>query len=438
MAITKLQAGPKGTVGNSTGTEIADTVNGLASSIPVAAGRLLSKLINNTSDATILVDSDSTGNETFEWVYLYINWLADTYPEFTVKYYLWDNTIGEYSAAEEISEGTGTHTLSLYNAAVPGSKPDFILGDKFENGVLALPQIDLFIVNQGHNGINAHDGTYYGFNRVPQFLELIESVVRVHEGCGVIMIAQNPRRDTDIYDDVYNAIIETCGLVGADVADVYSLFQEEGRNPDLYADDVHPSALGSELYLQAVQAVHSSKSFLSSICSLHDSGVNLIRNGDFSDFTGALPDDWTGSNATCTKETTIKDSKHAYAVRVAPTTSGTKSSISQPMWGSVLATLKGKWITLAVREYVPEVNDSQSAGRVAISATGDFFSSTYRSSVGDLNPVNGWRWSFLSFYVAPSVTALTVFIHGDSSTTDGECIFDRVSLVEGRLPKDLV
>lgn len=73
------------------------------------ASRLLSKLARNQQDAVMLVIGDSTGNETIEWVYLFLQGLAARYPTHTVRYYLYDSTangnLGGYSAAVKRERG---------------------------------------------------------------------------------------------------------------------------------------------------------------------------------------------------------------------------------------------------------------------------------------------------------------------------------------------
>lgn len=70
---------------------------------------------------------DSTGNETFEWVYLTAQWLAAKYPAYTVTHRLWNDTNQNYDAATTIQTGTGSKTLAIYNASTPGKYSDYSL-----------------------------------------------------------------------------------------------------------------------------------------------------------------------------------------------------------------------------------------------------------------------------------------------------------------------
>lgn len=420
-----------------TGTEgIINRLIDSSKSTPCAAGKLLAKLESNTSDATVFISSDSTGNETTEWVYLYAQWLASLYPTHTVIYYLFDAGIGDYNSGTTINNGTDANTLSIYNAAISGTKPDYIMGSFFSNAVVNIPEVDLFILNHGHNMITSYSTAEASKNnqRVPQFLESMQSVVRVHSGCGVLMVAQNPRETDDNYRPVYSTIVEVAGMIGADIADVYSAYEDLGKPAELYNDFIHPSPMGSELYLSVIKATHKSKAHKGVSSSLDDTAISFLQNGDFSSFDGAAPDNWSpSSNGAVEKETAITEGYNGYSVRVKPAVAGNVSVLTQTVSSVFFKSLRGKWCTLAVRVYRPSVGTSSTQGRIALvtsSATANIYT--------QFGPTDGWVWRCLSLKMKETDTFLQAKLYGDSGTGDAEAIFDRAVLVRGRLPKDII
>ena len=424
--------------GVSTFGDTFDSVNGLIGTNATAAGLVLGKLVNNIDDVNILVNSDSTGTANNEWVYLYAQWLADNYNEFSVNYYLWDNVTADYATPVAISVGSGTYTISIYNAAISGSRPDNIMGEKITNAVLNIPQCDLFILNHGHNTVGSFSGSSQLFRRVPQLLETVESIKHTHSNCGVILIAQNPRRDDDDYAIVYNTILTTAGLINADVADVYSLFIRENKRPELFIDNVHPSTglgadSGTQLYLNALTELHTSVIFKGSVSSFDSIASNHVLNGDFSAFSGITPDEWQETNALTTKDTVNDDGLNGYSVSIAPTVDGSQSRLRQTLGGDLFSSLRGGWVTLAARVYIPSATSTPTSGKIAINTNSNNSGSTQSAS-----PINGFIWIAVSLKILSTDTFAQIFLYGDTGAGNGVAVFDRVVLVRGRLPRDII
>ena len=421
------------TCGVSTTSDLVSTINSNTLTVPSAAGTVMSKLTNDAGDINILVSGDSTGNSSDEWVRLLADWYAAQFPVYSVDYYIWNDATPDYDAAESISTGTGSNTLSIYNASISGSKPDHIAGDRWQKAVLDVPQCDLIILNHGHNMITSYSDTDVSPRRVPQFIESVLSLLDAHSSAGFIIFTQNPKRDDDTYNPVYRAIIECSSLLGADVADSYSLFIADNKISSLYSDNTHPSASGTQLYLSSITSLHASLIPKSLKFSISETSANILTNGDMSDFTGAIPANWTGSNATTVKETTIYEGRHGWSVDLSPTAAGTSSRLHQSLSTEDRKRFANEWLTLAVRVYIPSVTSTATAGRVAILSSSSP-SNTYTQSSGGRD---GFKWIMASLKVGPSDTYVHTFLYGDSGTGNGEAIFDRAILVKGRIPKDV-
>ena len=309
----------------STGQDIADAINKAAvqlNSTPTAAGRVMDKLIRGCWDVNILVNSDSTGDANNEWVYMLAEWYAANFPAYSVNYVLWDKNNDIYFDPEVIQTGTGVYTLTIYNFAIAGTTPEYIQGHRFEAACAAIPACDLFIVNHGHN-IYLDSG--WGQARINEtccvFLSMVSQVLTLHSGAGVILNLQNPRQDNDKMNYIFTAVTQCASLIDADLADSAGKFESLGKSTDLYApgDNIHPNSAGEALILEAMTELHFSTRPKAAFSPLDSPVVNLLENGDFSAFDGALPDGFGASdnnNSLVTKDTAVVGSRKGYSVKI--------------------------------------------------------------------------------------------------------------------------
>ncbi|MBU2978998.1 SGNH/GDSL hydrolase family protein [Alteromonas sp. C1M14] len=414
--------------------EQADGVSAITSAAPSAAGFLLSKLKNNLSDACVFMCSDSTGNAPDESLYLITQWYAAQFQEYTVLYYLWDTGTNAYLSAETIQTGTGDNTLKVYNAAINGSRPNYILGEFFDDAVKSIPKADLIIYNHGHN--LGHSGTWDTTNpldgRTQLMLAGILSILEVHEGAGVIFSGQNPRRDDDYADLMHAAIVQAAALIGADVTNSYERFMAVDKDVAYYEDNIHPNALGhSELIYPALVEKHYSTTGKSSDCSLLEERANLLVNGDFSALTSDEPDGWTLVNTVTSQDTANYESMNGYSIKLTWTGEGGSHNISQSIPAALVRRLWGRRVTLAARVFIPNGSPSTSP-RVKIQTTGA--SATSRD---DDQGHGGFVWKFISLDIPEDATFVQAVLIGDGSTTGGSPSFDRAIMTVGATAHDL-
>lgn len=102
---------------------------------PAPFAGLANALTAGTSSTALQVIGDSTGNETSEWPYLLTQYLATKYPAYTVKYWLWDDTITDFDPPTIIQTGTGGCTRTInFTGSVNGVRlgaediPTFTIG----------------------------------------------------------------------------------------------------------------------------------------------------------------------------------------------------------------------------------------------------------------------------------------------------------------------
>jgi hypothetical protein len=381
------------------------------------AQRLLNKMRVGAQDATLLIVGDSTGNASDEWVYLFSQWLGGQFPGYTVLYRVW-GTI-DYNAATTLQTGTGPRTLTVYNNSVAGMKPDYTLGELWPAAVQNLPAVDLTIVSHGHNVFSGETQDAMAMH----WLELTEPLLMAHPDTGVILIAQNPERDTVDNDTQALAVRDVCAWRGFGLADAWSKFTALGKAAGLYADNVHPSfglgspesPTGTRLIVETVK-----EHFIGAPCAPATSvsllaqayGPNLLLNGSFADYptSPGAPTGWTATNSTVTKDTVVKFGTNAYSVKVVGTGAG-QPYLQQDLAANVRDTVLGRQLILAVAVFTPTTEDVN-GGRVALLSTSNGSNTYVSTSTGK----GGWWWKFLPAKIAAGDTFVRVRLFASTVT----------------------
>jgi len=393
-----------------------------------------SAIQQNASDVSLVVIGDSTGNEATEWVYLFAQWLAAQYPTHSVSYRLWNDTSNVYDAAVAISTGSGSRNIRIWNASIAGTQPLYLMGAKLSPAMTVTPSANLVIWNHGKNLVSAGaDSLYRG-----GFIQGIDQVRRFLPGVAHAALRQSPNRDDSNMAPVV-AQLDSIATAYADLAlvDVYSKFIAAGKASSLYLDNVHPSASGSQLFLQAMQEAWSN-AFLPSESAfpafVSTNGTNLLTGiTKFSNpaYTGGLPSGWANTSTTLTADTTIKDAGATQSMKFVNTTAG--AAIYQQISATAL---RGSSVSLAVRQYVPS-GMSATTGRIAILVNNGANVTTAIGSVGNLAN-DGWRWLMIAGVPIPSdAVYLRAYLYCDTLANAGSTVYyDRAALVEGNIPRN--
>ena len=425
-----------GTIGSST---LSPSKGGGASAL-AAARRALEA---NAGDVNVLVFGDSTGNDTNEWVYLAQTWLSERYPAYSASYRRFNDGSNVYDAATVISTGSGANTLRFWNASVSGANLYSLRGSKFAPIAVtpfsAAP--DLVIVSLGENstGSNGTPSSQRG-----QMIAMIEEVMLLYPGVPIAVVLQNPWRDGSEMD----AVIASWRVVGAlrpelTLIDVHSLFIAAGKNASLYIDSVHPSAAGSQLYLQAFQSAWNRATALpapgSFIAWLTNRAANDIAlNGDFAAFASAVPDSFTlaGTGAVLTKDTGIKAPGKAYSVKLINGTAA--SHLRQVLNPTQINLVKGNRVTLAVSHYIDPVpaGTDVNTGRIRVFSDGTNPLTLEINSNGNAGQ-GAFRWDIITGVLVPAdatVVWLQDFANSSAGTTKGTIYIDEIRLFLGDRP----
>lgn len=215
---------------------------------PSALSAISGRLKRGTEDVVLAVVGDSTGNEATEWVRLVAAWLAARYPAYTVLHRLWNETGVNYDAATTIQTGTGSKTLTIYNASTSGKNATYstpLLASQLPVAPHAV------ILNYGHNsGVSVVRADNY---------TLIRAIREKYPFATVVLTAQNPRGPADAgYADSLTRGHVNIALAQEEGLGLINVFQAFLSNPTytadwLLGDLLHPNTAGSARWAQEVQ-----------------------------------------------------------------------------------------------------------------------------------------------------------------------------------------
>ncbi len=407
--------------------------------------RLLTKLYRGVEDANVLHIGTSLGNETIEYVNLFWTQFAPRFPKHTFIIHGWDETggaaydTGSAGAATTIQVGTGPRTVHIWRACAAGMRTDYLLGSRWQAAVVAT-NADLVFVEHGKNeGKLAASGPIMWRG---QYLALTEALTQALPYAGIVLILEplnTGDNDMALKNRVYEEIAQ---LRGYGVVNTHDAFLATGEpNAYIKADGIHPttsadapapngSQLMADCLLAAMQldirtgAVHAQQT-----SSLTSSAPQLLSNGNFAAFGGAVPDGFVVSGAAVSKDTRAGyfESPNGYALRLQAT--GAAQSLIR---GDIsVAPLRGKWVTLAVKMRVP-AGAGGSRGRISLTdGVTNVTSSSALSHARD-----GFHWKILTIKVADNAAYLRAIVYGDTAASAAADItIDVMSVVEGVLPR---
>ena len=406
---------------------------------PSAMAAMKSKIIAGVADVGLLVIGDSTGDQSYEWVYLLAQWFSTEYPTHSVDYLLYNWPGSAYDAPVSIATGSGARKITVWNCSIGSSQPMQVAGDRFHTAVVDTSP-DLFILSHGHN-MSSGDSNVLTMDS--GYSSMLESVLYAKPGIGLGLLLQNPNRDSTIQNGRIAAVQALAASRGdASVIDAHQKFIALGKAGSLYNDAMHPSASGSALIRDAFTETWTSAGGTSTPPSsawVSESEVNLLPNGTFSDWTAAAPAGWaiTGS---VTKDLVLFETG-TYSAKIDSVDVSTSLRFTFTA-GAALTAMLGNPVSLAVR--MRRSGSGLSAvGRCELRAfmtSGQTASSTFDHGSTLINAAqDGWYWNILRGFVVPAdTTSLRIAIYGHPSTlaSPSQVWIDRAILVQGEFPRD--
>lgn len=388
---------------------------------------LLNKIHRNLEDCQILVLGDSTGNDQNEWVYLMAQRLGPMFPAYTIKHTLWDPVGFAWPVPDVLSVGTGAQSITVYSGSVAGARTTYAQGGLWGSMIQGLAP-DVVMINYGHNQ-GATPGAWFS-----DYINLTEALLEVFPGAGIVQIIQNPETLNTLQGQratVYEAIAR---MRGFGTVNIHQVFFDYGNwNPDLMADNVHPNSAGQLLWVAEVMKLYTYDRLCpirgNNSSSFMQRGIQLLVNGDFALFGGALPDGWVvlAGAPTAAKDLVNFESPNGYSVLLSAT-GGAQAAIGQ---GIPASYTKGRWITALVRMRI-EVGATDNTGVVGLY---DNVTGLLKDNDGGRGARGGaFRWVVVSKFIPVNAATVRIYIYPDTGVTNAQCRVDSASVVLGRLP----
>lgn len=389
--------------------------------------------MNAGQSATLLIWSDSTGNcrdNAGRWPEKFAAQIAAAYPTHSVFLRNWNTSdTNSWDAATQVSTGSTSATLYIWNFAVTGSVPHYGMGSTWMTAIGSIAP-DGVILNHGINLFSGWNTDGIGVQLRGALFSAVQQLRSWYPDCPVSGVVQNPNRTTTALDSMpvfwkQVASVLDIGLV----TDVYDAFIAAGKPLSYYVegDTVHPSEpIGNQIYADAIWnhwLAASTANVRGRDCTLLTKGFNLLDNGGFKTWTNtaAAPDGWTANGTiTFTKDTSVyADPDFGYSVKMAGSGSGA-TRISQVLNSTKRAWAAGKKLTFATRKRVG-VSGNLTVGQCLLFVTSptvnggsavQYGTTAYVTRQGDF----AW-WTLQGIPIPSDVSGIDVRLYQDTNAT---------------------
>lgn len=374
-------------------------------------------------NVNIVVLSDSTADATNEWVYLLATKLGVDFPAFTVSYKLWDTGTNNYGAATTVQTGTGSYTLTFYNASVAGATAMKFTGAYFATAVrpAAMGQDpDLVMLSYGHNGSNQSE------RQIAMTGVMSALVSRYLPFTPVILIGENPVTTDNSMTEKVRLFRSLAAEMNYGWIDVHAYFiQYAVPLANYYIDTVHPNAAGSALWANCVhQAFKFNRNAVSGAPnSTLNRGPAYVADS-YAAFAG-----WSTTGLTVSRETSIFET-NGESTKL--TGSGTTSAFlyKNVITGNDIRAYTNRYVTATARIWIPSTAGAD-VGTIALYDGTSTYTMPYAPKEND------WTTVSITMKVAAAATALTAYIYlSTSGATTDICYVDRITISDGQLPAD--
>lgn len=440
-------AADAGVPGTPIGDALSASTDGIAAAYGGGLNATLRKLADDVSNVRVLVLGDSTASVGYWPDYLWPAVQA-LYPHRTLRKAQWD-FVSAYGALTQVgSAGTpGTAYIDWYQGAEGGTVYESLYAT-WEARVAAV-QPDLVILNYGHSyGANAASAGQpsdaamdHAF--LVRTMRFVADVKKSLPHAEVIVASQNPYLTAGARTGISDIRAQVMRRIAAEMGCAYGPILEAFRdtgNPSAYlnVDLLHPNVAGAQLGAAALLPLFRPASnyppgFLSE-SPWNRSCVNLLGNGDFSDFASPpnLPS-WTSLQSTLSKETTNYETG-TWSLKIAAAAGSGQSHAYQGLSAGALRRARGNLITVSARFYLPAGINPASCARVQITGGGV----TTQTSPGLANARDRFVWEIAQTRVPATSAFVTVSLQGGAAGSSDYCFVDRVVAVAGGLPRDMV
>lgn len=273
---------------------------------------LVAQLDAGVGDVNWMILSDSTAATVAAWVDKIIPMLAARFPAVTIAHRKWtDGTPGSYAAAVT-TPGTGTTTLTIWNASVAGKTWQYHFDASRWPTMLAHTVIDAVYVSLGHNDNPAAVQTGNTTLQRAKALGFMEHLRTMHPSAEIVIGSQNPLTAYPQSSQYRGGMLRRLApALGARYVDIVGAFLADGRSQAelVSGDGTHPTDAGYTIWANRVMAEFTVKS-TGRVQPRQAPGFtaprfNFIADPTFSTYDGvSAPGGWTFVNLNHAADTT--------------------------------------------------------------------------------------------------------------------------------------
>lgn len=363
----------------------------------------------DAADVAVVVIGDSLSNDTGDWVYLFAGALGDLYPTHTVRYRLWSDASGDYGASSNLTTGSGSHVIDIYNCSVGGSNVSYVDAGRLTKAVTDIDP-DLVIWAHGKSGWTSDAVT------LPEWKGTVDNVRLRSPHANVAYVLEPPNRDDTAMDGPVAAWSGVLRHGDEALIDMHAHFVAAGKPSGWYTDNLHPNATGAaEMVDVALAAWNGSRAGdYPRLPAWFETQVeNFLLNGALASSGTSVPTSWTTiGTVASSREGTIVFPGDADSLKLqgsGAAQAGIRQQITDP---TKIAAMAGKTVTLTVVKYIP-AGAVGTVGRIGISSNGTGTPSiTSQSSTARRD---GWVIDTVSLAIPANANTVTPTIYHDSA-----------------------
>jgi hypothetical protein len=410
--------------------EFGSPTNGLQEFIGLAR--------NGQRDLNILLIGDSTTRIPSSWALQLPGLLGEMFPAYTVVQRLFDGETGgaglAWGAPTTAYTGTGTRTITVWNAGSSGKTWTYQLNSVRRNTILAVNP-DLVFLNHGHNLTNTSISNFTGLEAVSKLA--IERIRQQVPSAAVVLFSQNPRTDfpgnAEGLADVYRRIAAERGY---GFIDVNLAFHLDGRPLTDLVSVNHPNAEGFAIWVDALRDAFrtqpDAQAIPRSAPSLAEGKRNYLPNGEL-----ALGSDLTLASAVLANVSVEKETGAAfrrskdYVVHASKITNTSASMY----WVLPVSELAGKTVTVTVVMWLPAGVDANTA-QLQFRTNAGILASGYTDSSSEMK--DQWTYRTITATVPTDATYLRFYINvaPASNTNPAHVYLDQAFATVGTYPTE--
>lgn len=441
-------------------------------SVP-AFQHVITLLDRDRRDINVLVLGDSVTDSanTSKWVGKFWDSVGDLYPSYTIDIQKFVTTppYDTWDSASTINAGTGSNTLTVFNAAQSATRSDTIFGDDRMINLVRDQSVDLIMFahchNEGDIALTAEFGGSYalsgnvnnGTQQTPEMYmtrvaAVLEEIRLYHPSAPVVIVGLNPEQGATADDQDHRAaaLARLCTLKGYSWVDLApDMYINAGWPGTLMEDNLHPTTAGHQVMADSLLS-HFRNSAVSSSLALPESdftvptSTQLLTNPHLTQTTpGTIDSGWTLVNTTVSKDTGIYEGSKGYSAKLESNATGSSARCYQQVTGASVTPYLGKWLTFGLRVYVPTngstgaAQDIDTVGTIRLLCVGQYSTAPLLSA--GWRPLNGWHWVTASAFIPTSTSTIQIdiFVTNQTNNADALCYVDRCVLVPGIFLKDI-